>query len=274
VTANLGEPGHRWLNALGEISGNQAVMDIDIVSGGIFDTATEIQHTDPPGSDGTIILTFTDCETGTVEYDIPSIDQSGVVPIERILPDNVALCEALVEQSEVQASNSVKTGDNNKTSSSSGAATMAELPLLDNMNPGLNDAWYYPLTDGQGFFINVFPDLGLVSLSWFTYDTERPADGVTANLGEPGHRWLNALGEISGNQAVMDIDIVSGGLFDTPTAIQHTDPPGSDGTIILTFTDCEIGTVEYDIPSIDQSGVVPIERIVPDNVALCEALAE
>ena len=32
------------------------------------------------------------------------------------------------------------------------------------INSGLNDAWYYPETDGQGFFITVFPDLETVSL--------------------------------------------------------------------------------------------------------------
>jgi len=274
VTAILGEPGHRWFNAVGEYSGNQAVMDIDIASGGLFDTPTEIQHTDPPGSDGTITLTFSDCESGTVEYDIPSLGLSGVVPIERILPDNVALCEDLAGQAEAQVQKSSQLEDISRTSSISDPVTMAEIPLLATMNAGLNDAWYYPVTSGQGFFITVFPDLGLVALSWFTYDTVRPAEGVTAILGEPGHRWFNAVGGYSGNQAVMDIDIASGGLFDTPTEIQHTDPPGSDGTIILTFSDCENGTVEYDIPSLGLGGVVPIERILPDNVALCVSLAE
>ena len=47
---------------------------------------------------------------------------------------------------------------------------------------------------------------------------------------------------------------------------------GLDGTIIVEFNDCETGTITYDIPSVDRQGVIPIERIVPDNVALCEAL--
>ena len=273
VTANLDEPGHRWLNALGTYSGNQAVMDIDIASGGIFDTATDIQHTDPAGSDGTIILSFSDCENGTVEYDIPSIGQKGTVSIQRIVPDNVALCETLASQVGTQQSSTTLSKDGSNTLSPDEPVTAAELPLLVDMNAGLNDAWFYPVTGGQGFFITVFPDLGLVTLSWFTYDTVRPAEGVTANLDEPGHRWLNALGTYSGNQAVMDIDIASGGIFDTATDIQHTDPAGSDGTIILTFSDCENGMVEYDIPSINQKGIVPIQRIVPDNVALCGTLA-
>ena len=71
----------------------------------------------------------------------------------------------------------------------------------------------------------------------------------------------------------MSIDITSGGLFDTSTEIQHTEPSGSDGTITLTFDDCSSGLVEYDITAIDQQGSVPIQRVTNDNIALCEALA-
>ena len=142
------------------------------------------------------------------------------------------------------------------------------------MNAGLNDAWYNRVTDGQGFFITVFPELGLVSLAWFTYDTELPAGDASANLGDAGHRWLTALGPIDGNSAVMNIELTSGGLFDTATEIRHTDPVGSDGTITLTFDDCSSGLVEYDISSIGQQGSVPIQRIANDNIALCEALIE
>ena len=141
------------------------------------------------------------------------------------------------------------------------------------INAALNDAWYNPETDGQGFFINVFPGLGAVSLAWFTYDTEPPADDVTANLGDPAHRWITAVGPIVGNRVLMDIEMTSGGLFDTATEIQRTDPPGSDGTIVLTFTSCNSGTVEYDIPSINRHGTVPIQRVANDNIALCEVLS-
>ncbi len=137
------------------------------------------------------------------------------------------------------------------------------------INAGLNDAWFNPSTDGQGFFITVFPDLGLVLLAWFTYDTELPADDVEAILGDPGHRWLTAVGQIDGNQAVLDIEIASGGIFDTSSEIQRS----LDGTITLTFEHCNSGTVDYSIPSINRQGSVPIVRVARDNVALCETLA-
>jgi hypothetical protein len=139
------------------------------------------------------------------------------------------------------------------------------------INAGLNDAWYYPVTDGQGFFITVFPDLEKVSLSWFTYDTDHPPLDAIANFGYAGHRWATALGRYSGNQAVMNIKIASGGLFDTPAGEAEVTQV-RDGTIVLTFDSCNSGTVEYDIPSIRQTGVIPIQRIAGDNIALCEAL--
>lgn len=144
---------------------------------------------------------------------------------------------------------------------------------ISRLNAGLNDAWYNPDTDGQGFFINVFPGLGVVSLAWFTYDTELPPGDAQANLGDPGHRWLTAVGPIVGNQVLMDIEMTSGGLFDTATNIQRTDPPGSDGTILLTFSSCNTGTVAYEIPSINKHGTVPIQRVASDNISLCETLA-
>jgi hypothetical protein len=149
-------------------------------------------------------------------------------------------------------------------------------PLLNgqdfHINAGLNDAWYDPLTDGQGFFITVFPDLDKVSLAWFTYDTELPPEDATANLGDPGHRWMTAIGPIDGNRSVMNVTLTSGGIFDTPTEIERTDPPGSDGTITLIFDSCNSGTIEYNITSIGQQGIVPIQRVADDNVVICEAL--
>lgn len=138
------------------------------------------------------------------------------------------------------------------------------------INPGLNDAWFNPATDGQGFFISVFPDIGQMFLAWFTYEVERPDEYIPAQLGEAGHRWLTAQGAYAGNQAVLDIYIARGGVFDTS-------PPepvlNMDGTITIEFSNCNAGTVTYDIPSIGRQGVIPIERIALDNVPLCESLA-
>jgi hypothetical protein len=44
----------------------------------------------------------------------------------------------------------------------------------------------------------------------------------------------------------------------------------SDGDILLEFSDCENGTVSYDIASLDLQGEIPIKRIALDNVPGCE----
>lgn len=139
------------------------------------------------------------------------------------------------------------------------------------INPGLNDAWFDPATPGQGFFINVFGATGDVFLAWFTYDTQRPGPTVRATLGDPGQRWLTAFGTFSGASATLEVTNTRGGRFDRaePAPVNE-----SAGTITLRFENCGEGTVAYELPGADLSGVIPIERVVGDNIPLCESLAD
>ncbi len=150
-----------------------------------------------------------------------------------------------------------------------GPQAKAESQPIELLNPGLNDAWFNVDTDGQGFFVTVFPELGLVSLAWFTYDTVLPPADANVTLGDAGHRWLTALGAFDGNSAVLEIGVASGGIFDTASGIERS----MDGTIVLSFETCDKGTVEYDITSIGRKGTVQIQRVAADNIALCETLA-
>ena len=140
------------------------------------------------------------------------------------------------------------------------------------INPGLNDAWYNPATDGQGFLVTVYPDIKQVFVAWFTFDTERPPEDVTAQLGDPGHRWLTAQGPFDGDSATLTLYVTKGGVFDAAEPPATTDPAG-DGAMTLEFADCKNGLVTYEITSLGISGVIPIQRIALDNVPLCEALA-
>lgn len=138
------------------------------------------------------------------------------------------------------------------------------------INVGMNDAWFNPATAGQGFFVTVFPNLQSMFLGWFTYDVELPAQDVKATIGGAGQRWITAFGEISGDTATLEVDLVKGGIFDSG---QPEPSHAPDGTITIKFNnDCVTAQLTYDITAANVSGVLPMRRIAGDNIALCHAL--
>jgi len=138
------------------------------------------------------------------------------------------------------------------------------------INAGLNDAWFNQATLGQGFFITVFEDIGMMFVAWFTFETARPDGSVTAVLGEPGHRWLTAIGPYDGDTATLEIEVTSGGVFNAamPMTSQVT-----DGTLEIAFADCENALLSYNLGSLALQGEIPLERIALDNVPACEEQA-
>jgi hypothetical protein len=135
-------------------------------------------------------------------------------------------------------------------------------------NRALNDAWYNPETNGQGFFFNIFPSLEWVFLAWFTYDVERPPADVPYELGEPGHRWRTAEGRFEGDTAELAIYLHSGGVFNSGDPAPG--PGVHDGTMTARFYDCNSGEVEYHITSIGRQGTVPIQRLAADSIPDCD----
>jgi len=141
------------------------------------------------------------------------------------------------------------------------------------INPGLNDAWYDPETPGQGFLLTVLPEAQTLFLAWFTYDTERPPAGSSAQLGEAGHRWLTAQGPYDPRSpdVWLDVFLTQGGLFDSSEPAPETGEP--IGYIWIWWDECENATLSYNLPGLGLNDSMWIRRIVPDNVPLCEALS-
>ena len=137
------------------------------------------------------------------------------------------------------------------------------------INAGMGDAWYNPGTGGQGFLVTVFEEAGLVFLSWFTYDTERPPGSATANLGEPGHRWITAQGPFDGDTAELTANLSEGGVFNS--ASPEVGDPTPIGSITIVWHDCDSATLSYDLDPPGVSGTIELQRIVDDNAAYCEA---
>lgn len=143
----------------------------------------------------------------------------------------------------------------------------------ERFNVGLNDAWFDPSTAGQGVFLTVYPELGQLFLAHFTFDAERPSEDASGVLGAPGHRWITALGPFDGDRAFLTATLTRNGLFDDPTAVENVTPYGSYELVVES---CERILLTYRLPSANGGlliGEIPLQRIVRDNVALCEALA-
>jgi glucose/arabinose dehydrogenase len=145
-------------------------------------------------------------------------------------------------------------------------------PEVFRINPGLNDAWFDPQTSGQGFFITVFPASRTVFAAWFTYDVERPPLDVAALLGEPGHRWLTAQGPYEGDTATLDLQVSSGGVFDSP--VPAVGPPVRDGSVTIRWSGCNSAVLNYQVDSLGIANEIALQRIVPDNVTLCQVLRQ
>ena len=135
---------------------------------------------------------------------------------------------------------------------------------------GVNDAWFNLATAGQGMIFTAFPDLVFFFLSWFTYDTERPDESITAILGEPGHRWLTAFGSWDGNVVTLNVELTTGGIFDSVEPM--VDQSQDYGTVTITFHHCNSATLVYEIFDPALSGTIELARVAGDNIALCEAL--
>ncbi|HMB58519.1 MAG TPA: hypothetical protein VKN35_01275 [Xanthomonadales bacterium] len=141
-------------------------------------------------------------------------------------------------------------------------------PAPFRINPGLSGSWYNPATPGQGFFLTVYEKLNQVFLAWFTF-----ASGSQAN-DESGQRWMTALGSFADKSAELDVEWTSGGQFNAAEPVPEQE---KGGFIRLDFTDCNSGQVIYDLDSYSPdmstiSGVIPIQRLAGDAVALCESL--
>ena len=158
------------------------------------------------------------------------------------------------------------------------------------INAGLNDAWVNEAAPLQGMFLTVYPDLQIIFLAWFTYDTAPPpvelmaaesarhagnpmaAKELMAVFGADDTRWVTAVGSFDGSSAQLRAELTSGGIFNgsDPLPTQDTEY----GTINLDFANCREASVEFDFPSAGESGEFMIKRVLEENAALCEALSD
>ncbi len=255
----IGATDHRWLTGLGEINMQEKsiTFDVKVTSDGLFDNPQDVTSS-PPDSVGSITITFNDCKTASVNYDLLNHTQSNTFEISRISSESDFICEKMLTGKPLQ-----------------------ELKLVENpsagftVNNGLAGGWYNEDTSGQGILLDILPQTNRVFLTWFTYDTQEPPENATAIIGDPSHRWLTGLGEINTENKTVTIDLklTSGGKFDDPTPVQRSES-NSYGRAIISFEDCSSLQMQYDIFAPSLTGNIVYSRISNENVALCEYLSD
>lgn len=156
-----------------------------------------------------------------------------------------------------------------RNNSNSGEYVFLVTPGTDlYIDPVLSGNWYDPETPGQGFFLDVLGHDQQLFLGWFTFDLQRPAGAAQASIGDPGHRWLTAVGPIAGTRATLALELTTGGIFNQPGSMRHE----PDGSIEVEFFDCSSGQITYDLGDVGESGVIPIRRITAPASSACETL--
>lgn len=137
------------------------------------------------------------------------------------------------------------------------------------INTGLNGAWLDPATPGEGFFITVFDSLNRVFLANFGFSDE-PVPGDRY-----GHRWYTASGDIAGNSAVLELELTTGGAFNTAEpAPQQT----QIGQLRLEFSDCATASIviDEDAPGGTHSAgaQISLQRLGSDWEQVCRSQYE
>lgn len=131
---------------------------------------------------------------------------------------------------------------------------------IDLNQNGLTGMWYEPQTSGQGFAVEVLPDLlapgtGMVQITWFTFD--EVAGGAERQ------RWYTLGGPVASGQTQASLTIYrnTGGNFDAPPRTMEQPV----GTATLSFDSCTSGQLTYNFT--DGSGrasTIPLTRLMPD----------
>lgn len=136
------------------------------------------------------------------------------------------------------------------------------------INAGLSGAWFNPLTNGQGLYMEVLPAANTVIVGWYTFDDEAPATSTKA-IGDESNRWLTAIGNFQENTFVGTVFKTSGGVFDDPQAVSNTEA----GEMSIVFNNCTTAVFSYSLDEGERANSMNIQRISGANVALCEELA-
>jgi hypothetical protein len=125
---------------------------------------------------------------------------------------------------------------------------------------GISGTWYNPASDGQGFTVEVYPNLiasnvGLIAGAWFTF-APAPAGGPDRQ------RWYTFDGAAHTGSATAQLTVrrnVDGNFAQAPSTSATV-----VGSATLTMISCTTGTLSYTLSDGSGSGSIPLTRLTPN----------
>ncbi|APV49342.1 hypothetical protein BWI17_06410 [Betaproteobacteria bacterium GR16-43] len=175
---------------------------------------------------GTATVSFSSCNAGQFSYTL-SDGRTGTIPLSRLLASPTC-------------------------STTTSRPTNADFSLSGN--------WYDPARSGQGFIVEVNPNVPVTFFCWYTYAANGELQGVA------GQRWFTGQGAYAAGSKTMTIPLyeTQGGVFDTDTpASQATSVVG---TATLTFQSCINASLAYSFTAgsnAGRSGNIALSRLGP-----------
>jgi hypothetical protein len=139
--------------------------------------------------------------------------------------------------------------------------TCAVTASSTNSDFALSGTWYGGAeTSGQGFSVNIAPNISTFFLAWFTY----VPNGISA--GAAGQRWYTAQGAFTPGLRAIPVQIfeTKGGRFDDATPAGQTTVAVGTGT--MTYQSCSAATFSYNFTggsSSGRSGAIVLQRVGP-----------
>jgi hypothetical protein len=226
VAPSGGAEKQRWYTFGGNIASGTSATTVPIYqnTGGNFNAAP----TTGAQAVGTATLTFASCTEGTLAYTFSDgSGRSGSMALSRLL-------------------------DNVTCSLTSSRPTSADYALSGN--------WYNAATAGQGFIVEINPNVPVIFFAWYTYAVGGQASGAA------GQRWYTGQAAyVVGTKAMLvTLYETRGGTFaDSPTAAQTST---AVGTATLSFSSCTSGTLNYAFTAgsnAGQTGSIALTRLGP-----------
>ena len=209
-----------WTTMQGTIEPGATEANLTLVRSlpGVFDSGTVGSRVA-----GTARLTFTDCNTGSLDVRFDHDDFFGTsassIPIARLSPTTSSCILANGTTQPAQNANAPKNGFDARQSGS----------------------WYEPATSGQGIELTIVPAgnayAGLVYGAWFTFDP--------APANDPQHEhWFTLQGDLSGAaNGTVSLPIYQ--VFGSSILGRPTSNINRVGTATLTLSGCDTGTLAY-----------------------------